>query len=78
VPNVTKIGPYRIFFYSNEGEEPPHVHVKQDRRLAKYWLDPVELASSSGFPAHVLRELLDIVKMRRAEFRKAWDDYFSD
>jgi hypothetical protein len=28
VPTVLRVGPYRFFFYSNEGTEPPHVHVE--------------------------------------------------
>jgi hypothetical protein len=28
MPTVLRIGPYRFFFYSNEGHEPPHIHVE--------------------------------------------------
>lgn len=31
MPTILRDGPYRLFFYSNEGEEPPHVHVERDR-----------------------------------------------
>ena len=78
VPRVAKIGPYRIYFYSNENDEPPHVHVAQEYRLAKFWLDPVELADSSGFPAHTLRDLLAIVKANRKRFLEQWNEHFSD
>jgi hypothetical protein len=78
VPRIAKIGPYRFFFYSNENDEPPHVHVAQERRLAKFWLDPVELASSSGFPAHTLRDLLAIVIAYRKEFLEHWNEHFSN
>jgi hypothetical protein len=49
VPTVARIGPYRFFFFSNEGSEPPHIHVQRDRALAKFWLRPVALASASAF-----------------------------
>lgn len=39
----------QIFFYSNEGVEPPHVHIRRERATAKFWLDPVALSSASGF-----------------------------
>jgi hypothetical protein len=29
VPTVIRIHGYRYFFYSNEGSEPPHVHVER-------------------------------------------------
>jgi hypothetical protein len=40
MPNILRVGPYRFFIYSNEGDEPPHVHVRRDRKLAKFWLSP--------------------------------------
>ena len=46
MPTVGRVGPYRFFFYSDERGEPRHVHVQRDRSLAKFWLDPVALASS--------------------------------
>ncbi len=78
MPNVARIGPYRFFFYSNENDEPPHVHVAHERRLAKFWLHPVELADSSGFPAHTLRELLEIVNKNRKKFLRHWNEHFDN
>ena len=46
MPTVLKIKAYRFFFFSLEGDEPPHVHVEQDEKTAKFWLRPVNLASS--------------------------------
>jgi Domain of unknown function (DUF4160) len=40
MPKVVEAGPYRVFFYSNERNEPPHVHVERDNRVAKFWLRP--------------------------------------
>jgi len=36
MPTVARIGPYRLFFYSNEDTEPPHIHVQREQRLAKF------------------------------------------
>src|SRR5262245_28222245 len=49
MPTVLRSGPYRFFFYSGDGNEPPHVHVERDDCEAKFWLDPVRLAHSHGF-----------------------------
>ena len=35
MPTLGRIGPFRFFFYSNEGAEPPHVHAQQERKMAK-------------------------------------------
>lgn len=32
MPTIFREGPWRFFFYSNEGTEPPHVHVARDGR----------------------------------------------
>jgi len=55
LPTIARIGPFRFFFYSNEGAERPHVHVQHESRVAKFWLNPVVLAASGGFSAAELR-----------------------
>ena len=76
MPKLATVGPYRFFFYSNERGEPPHVHVRRDRKLAKFWLAQVQLADSKRFAAHELREIEQIVQDRAAEFLEAWNEYF--
>ena len=76
MPTVARKGPYRFFFYSNEGQEPPHIHVQEGRKLAKFWLGPVALASSKHFAAHELRSLHRMVVEERAGFVEAWHGYF--
>jgi hypothetical protein len=39
MPTVLRSGPYRFFFYSSDGPEPPHVHVERDAGRVKFWLD---------------------------------------
>jgi hypothetical protein len=75
-PTVLRSGPYRLFFFSNEGIEPRHIHVQRERMLAKFWLDPVALASSSGFDARELRRIQEVVEANLDQLRKAWDEYF--
>ncbi|MCK1358467.1 DUF4160 domain-containing protein [Bradyrhizobium sp. 199] len=52
MPTVLRWGPYRAFFYSNEGNEPPHVHVRAANCEAKFWLHDLDVAVNAGFPAH--------------------------
>ena len=77
MPTVLRIGPYRFFFYSNENEEPPHSHVQRDRMLAKFWLQPVSVATSVGFGAQELNKLLRLVEESQQIFVKAWDEFFN-
>jgi hypothetical protein len=76
MPTVLRIGSARFFFYSNEGLEPAHVHIEQAGALAKFWLDPVSLASSSRFSGRDLRRLEEQVIQHRTQFLAAWHAYF--
>jgi hypothetical protein len=77
VPNLGRTGGFRFFFYSNEGSEPPHVHVEKGSSTAKLWLTPVSVARSDGLAAKELNTLVRIVEERRTGFLKAWNDYFA-
>jgi hypothetical protein len=44
MPTVLRWGPYRAFFYSNEGGEPAHVHVRAGDKEAKFWLHDLTVA----------------------------------
>jgi hypothetical protein len=77
MPTILRIGAARFFFYSNEGNEPPHIHIEQAGAIAKFWLSVVSLASSSGFRAADLRRLEQQVQAHREQFLDAWHDYFA-
>ena len=77
MPNVARVGAYRFFFYSNERDEPPHIHVRRERKVAKFWLGDVSLAKSRGFAAHELRELERMVVERRQQFLRVWNEHIS-
>ena len=76
MPTIRRSGPYRLFLFSNEGSEPPHVHVQRDGALAKVWLAPVALASSSSFSARQLNRIERLVAEHQDELKEAWRDFF--
>lgn len=78
MPTVLKINGYRFFFFSLEGNEPPHIHVEYGDKLAKYWLSPAELASSIGFRRHELTKVKSMVIEYRIVFLEKWYEYFTD
>ena len=43
MPTLLRVEGFRFFFFSNEGQEPPHVHVSKDDGVAKLWLAPLQL-----------------------------------
>jgi Domain of unknown function (DUF4160) len=77
VPTIHRERGFRFFFWSNERNEPPHVHVESGDNEAKIWLAPVALARSIGFGPREVRDLLAIVREHRAEMEQAWHDHFS-
>lgn len=76
MPTIATIGPYRVYFYSHDMAEPPHVHVDRDEATAKFWLAPVALARNIGFRAKELRDLQRLVNENATGFMEAWNDYF--
>jgi hypothetical protein len=76
MPTIFRSGPYRIYFYSHEPNEPPHVHVDRDAQSAKFWLDPVALARSLGFGPKELGRIEQIVAEHEKQCLEAWDEYF--
>jgi hypothetical protein len=77
MPTVLRLGPYRFFFYSADGEEPRHIHVDRDDAEAKFWLDPVRLHESREFAATELGRVEALVSQNAVFLRKAWDDFFT-
>ncbi|MBI3990281.1 MAG: DUF4160 domain-containing protein [candidate division NC10 bacterium] len=76
MPALLGVGGYRFFFYSLEDREPPHIHVAHAGRYAKFWLDPVTLASNRGFRSHELTVLRHLVLENRQLFLEKWNAYF--
>lgn len=82
MPVVFRYKGFRFFFYSNEGNLREavhvHVHVRAGGNEAKLWLDPqVRVATSYGFDAGMLRELVEVARNNRELIERAWHDYFS-
>ena len=77
MPTVLRSGPYRFFFYSSDGNEPPHIHVARDDAVAKFWLDPLRHDHSLGFRAPELRRIESIIAGQKPALLKAWHEYFA-
>jgi hypothetical protein len=61
MPTVLRIGPFRFHFYSDESDEPAHIHVRSGDGECKFWLQPVGLATNRGIPNHDLRNIERLV-----------------
>jgi len=77
MPTILRVGRFRFFFFSNESQEPAHIHVKAGSDEAKFWLTPVRLVFNRGFNGRELNQIALIVEEHRHEFLERWNEYFS-
>ena len=76
MPTILREGPYRFYFYSSDGEEPPHIHVQRDEAMAKYWLKPIRLDYSISFRPIELRRIQAIFEEHRDFILEKRNEYF--
>ena len=83
LPSLFAIGGYRVFFWSNEGLEPVHVHVSlgsPSKNSAKVWLTESGGAILASNAAHIprkdLNELLDVIAAQHAFICEEWKRFF--
>ena len=61
MPTVLRIGSFRFHFYSDEYNEPPHIHVANADGECKFWLNPVQLAGNKNLTPKVIRDIEKVV-----------------
>jgi len=61
MPTVLRIGSFRFHFYSDEQNEPPHIHIATPEGECKFWLNPVKLADNKNLPPHVVKAIERLV-----------------
>jgi len=74
MPTVMKLGSYRFHFYSDEGNEPPHIHVETPDGECKFWFDPIRLARNKGVSPQNIRQ----IERKIFEYRDLLEDKFHE
>ena len=77
MPTILRSGPNRFFFYSGDRGEPVHVHIERDDKLAKFWLEPVRLQDSGGFPTTEITRIRKLVEDNSEFLLRIWNEYFN-
>lgn len=76
MPTVLVVDGFRFFFWSNEGTEPPHIHVERGDAAGKWWLADLSMDYQEGFtPAHI-RRIRALLQRHQQEFLDAWQAHF--
>ena len=71
------IAGYKFRFYSSDLNEPPHVHVIHAEKVAKVWLDPVELEYGRRFNRTELNRVVKLTQENQERLLEAWHEYFN-
>jgi len=78
MPTVLRSGPYRFYFNSGDRNEPPHVHIEREDKVAKFWLEPVRMQRSGGFNRREINAIQSLVEENAQLLVGKWNDYFTD
>lgn len=81
MPTALRTGPYRIYFYTYDCDEPRHMrhmHIDRERRSAKFWLDPnMALEENHGYSRKELRGIEHILRDNLEVLRNKWVTFYS-
>ena len=65
MPTILEISGWKLFFYSNEANEPMHIHTRKAGAECKFWIDPenynISEAYAYGLKARDKREIRKII-----------------
>jgi hypothetical protein len=69
------LGDSASFSQATRGASRHTIHVKSGGDEAKFWLDPIGLATTHGFNSRELSEIERLVGDHRPELMEAWDEH---
>lgn len=79
MPTVLFIMGWRLFFYSNEGNEPIHIHCKKGDKECKIWLEietfDLEEAFSYNMTTKEKRDIKKIIYQHFDYIVEQWDKF---
>jgi hypothetical protein len=77
MPTVLKINIYRFHFYSDEREEPAHIHIATPDGECKFWLEPIRLAKNKGLSPHIVRLIEKLVYENQDYLKEKYNEFHS-
>lgn len=87
MPQVFRIGPYWVYFWSNENKpiEPVHVHVAQGNPVenaTKIWITKAGKCllcnNNSKIPVKTLKNIMRIIEARSNDVKNKWFHHFGE
>ncbi len=87
MPQLLRIGPYSIYFWSNENDplEPVHVHISEGRassNATKLWITSTGKVllcnNNSKIPERVLKKLIRVIEANSSDIINEWLERFGE
>ena len=87
MPQELRIGPYSVYFWSNENDplEPIHVHVAEGRAVpdaTKIWITSTGKTllcnNRSDIPERILRRIMKVIEANSATIINDWLIHFGE
>ena len=79
MPTILLMLGWRLFFYTNEGNEPIHVRCKKGETECKYWLDRDDFSLEEAFGVNLSpkdrREIRKIIYEHFEYIEQQWDEF---
>ena len=75
MPTILRISSYRFHFYSDEGNEPEHIHVAIPDGECKFWLEPIKLAFNKNIAPHVVRKIEKLVYDNQNLLKEKYNEF---
>lgn len=76
MPTLLLINGFRFFFYSNESNEPVHIHITKADAEPKVWLNPIEVVYMHGFNTSEQKFIIEIIQSNLENFKLKWYESF--
>jgi hypothetical protein len=77
MPTVLQVDGFRFFFFSADGDEPAHVHVKKGKGDGKIWLEPeIRVEYLVDFKSQEEKKIWKIVVDYKDMLIDKWYEYF--
>ena len=84
MPNIFTVSGYKVYFWSNENDEPLHVHISKGKPIpnaTKLWITKdgrcVLENNNSKIPEHELAELMEFIEAQYWLILIAWTEHFA-
>ncbi len=78
MPTIFRIEGFVFSFFSADGSEPIHVHVRKAGGSAKIWIEPVSLGRSENMHWRDLKRAVEIAEEHQELIVEKWNEYFKE